>query len=75
MAQFDVDQSLSFLNRIQLMIQVQGFLRKTMKDANGIPLSSDEEYKMLNDIFDMEDANKDGLISHVEFSGTKHDEF
>jgi FK506-binding protein 14 len=30
--------------------------------------------KMVEDIFDHEDSDKDGVISHEEFSGPKHDE-
>jgi len=30
--------------------------------------------KMVADIFDHEDTDKDGVISHSEFSGPKHDE-
>ncbi|OQR78832.1 peptidyl-prolyl cis-trans isomerase FKBP14-like [Tropilaelaps mercedesae] len=30
--------------------------------------------KMVEDIFDHEDTDKDGVISHSEFSGPKHDE-
>ena len=46
-----------------------------MKEANGIPMTNDDEMNMINDIFQLEDIDKDGYISHIEFSGTKHDEF
>lgn len=41
--------------------------------AAGIKELPDTE-KMVEDIFDHEDTDKDGVISHAEFSGPKHDE-
>ena len=52
---------------------------ETMQQAGGE--QSEEAKKMLEDqdklveeIFAHEDKDKDGLISHEEFSGPKHDE-
>ena len=56
-------------------MQIREFLRMKMEDANGIPMTNDEEVELINSILEMEDQDKDGYISHTEFSGTKHDEF
>ena len=39
-------------------------------------IEDQEKYKekLVEEIFDHEDLDKDGLISHDEFSGPKHDE-
>ena len=34
----------------------------------------DDQDKLVEEIFSHEDKDKDGLISHEEFSGPKHDE-
>ena len=34
----------------------------------------DEHDRLVEQIFESEDKNKDGVISHDEFSGQKHDE-
>lgn len=45
-----------------------------MKDS-GAPSEDDEAHnKMVSEIFSHEDKDKDGYISHDEFSGPKHDE-
>ncbi len=38
------------------------------------PVQGDEHEKMIVDIFQNEDQDKDGFISHEEFSGPKHEE-
>lgn len=42
----------------------------------GIPvdLAQQQQQKVLHDLFETEDKDKDGKISHDEFSGPKHDE-
>lgn len=50
------------------------FLEQEIDKANGKKMSRAEEMKIVNDIFLMEDADKDGFISIIEFSGNKHDE-
>ncbi|XP_039265353.2 peptidyl-prolyl cis-trans isomerase FKBP14-like [Styela clava] len=51
------------------------YLRMEVEKAKGHTMSSAEEMKLTNDIFELEDFNKDGFISIWEFSGNKHDEF
>jgi hypothetical protein len=34
----------------------------------------DDHARLVEQIFESEDKNKDGVISHDEFSGQKHDE-
>ncbi|KAL5286527.1 FKBP14 family protein [Megaselia abdita] len=59
--------------------EVSEYLKKQMTGAEG--QDNDELKKMLNDhdklveeIFQHEDKDKNGFISHEEFSGPKHDE-
>ncbi|XP_026462279.1 peptidyl-prolyl cis-trans isomerase FKBP14-like [Ctenocephalides felis] len=59
--------------------EVSEYLKKQMVTAEGA--SSDEIANMLKDhdklveeIFQHEDKDKNGVISHEEFSGPKHDE-
>lgn len=59
--------------------QVSEYLKKQMSGAEG--QDGEELKKMLNDhdklveeIFQHEDKDKNGFISHEEFSGPKHDE-
>lgn len=61
------------------LFQVSEYLKKQMVTAEGA--SSDEIANMLKDhdklveeIFQHEDKDKNGVISHEEFSGPKHDE-
>ena len=62
--------------------QVSEYLRKQMQEAEQSGAGeSDEMKKMLADhdklveeIFQHEDKDKNGFISHEEFSGPKHDE-
>jgi hypothetical protein len=53
---------------------VSVFVRK-QEAEEGLPSSDDASHNALvADIFLHEDADKDGFISHEEFSGPKHDE-
>lgn len=61
------------------LLQVSEYLKKQMAGAEG--QDSDELKKMLSEndklveeIFQHEDKDKNGFISHEEFSGPKHDE-
>ncbi|XP_071103494.1 uncharacterized protein [Haliotis cracherodii] len=54
--------------------EVSNFIKDQMKDS-GAPSEDDEAHnKMVSEIFSHEDKDKDGYISHDEFSGPKHDE-
>ncbi|XP_076821780.1 peptidyl-prolyl cis-trans isomerase FKBP14-like [Clavelina lepadiformis] len=68
--EMDIDGD-KFLSKFEL----REYLRKEVTDANAKPMSLDDEVKLIEDILAMEDVDKDGYISHTEFSGTKHDEF
>lgn len=64
---------------IKYIQQVSEYLKKQMTGAEG--QDNEELKKMLNDhdklveeIFQHEDKDKNGFISHEEFSGPKHDE-
>ena len=66
-----------WLNCIFLLFQVITFLQEQMKgeepgEGPGGNVESNE--KMASEIFEHEDKDKDGFISHEEFSGPKHDE-
>ena len=64
-----------FFTPILFLLQVSEFLKEQAKKAGpeaGVP---DEQHEtIINQIFEHEDADKDNLISHDEFSGPKHDE-
>ncbi|XP_046414675.1 FK506-binding protein 2 isoform X1 [Neodiprion lecontei] len=70
------------LSREEVRTMVSEYLRKQMIEAEqGSASESDEVKKMLADhdklveeIFQHEDSDKNGFISHDEFSGPKHDE-
>ena len=48
------------------------FVKKEQPSEEG---GKEEEHnQLIADIFKHEDADKDGFISHSEFSGPKHDE-
>ena len=51
------------------------FIRKQEGDTGMEASAAEEHDMMIAEIFDSEDADKDGMISHDEFSGPKHDEF
>lgn len=67
---------------VYLSIQVSEYLKKQMIEAEqGSPGDNEEVKKMLADhdklveeIFQHEDKDRNGFISHEEFSGPKHDE-
>lgn len=54
--------------------EVSAYLKKQIpkedEGAEGMP----EQDKLVEEIFQHEDQDKNGLISHQEFSGPKHDE-
>ncbi|XP_013785574.2 peptidyl-prolyl cis-trans isomerase FKBP7-like, partial [Limulus polyphemus] len=51
------------------------YIAKQVPGADAAELEEDiEQKKLIDEIFVHEDKNKDGLISHEEFSGPKHDE-
>lgn len=60
--------------------EVSEYLRKQMVPENGEPPSDDIKQmleghdKLVEEIFQHEDKDKNGFISHEEFSGPKHDE-
>lgn len=62
------------------LFQVSGYLKKQMVAADGGQESEDvqnmlkEHDKLVEEIFQHEDKDKNGFISHEEFSGPKHDE-
>lgn len=59
--------------------QVSGYLKKQMnaaegQDADEFKTMMNENDKLVEEIFQHEDKDKNGFISHDEFSGPKHDE-
>ncbi|XP_043278329.1 FK506-binding protein 2 [Venturia canescens] len=62
--------------------EVSEYLRKQMVEAEESNASNNEEVKkmlkdndkLVEEIFQQEDTDKNGFISHSEFSGPKHDE-
>lgn len=60
---------------IYVFLQVSAYLISQAKE-HGQPADPDsEDHKnIVQTIFDHEDKDKDGVISHNEFSGPKHDE-
>ncbi|KAE8750921.1 hypothetical protein FOCC_FOCC002349 [Frankliniella occidentalis] len=63
-----------------LCVNVSGYLKKQMVAAEGSEGAEDvkkmleEHDKLVDEIFQHEDKDKNGFISHEEFSGPKHDE-
>lgn len=63
-------------------VQVSEYLRKQMIEAEQSGAGDNEEMKkmlvdhdkLVEEIFQHEDKDKNGFISHDEFSGPKHDE-
>nr|CAB3246438.1 FK506-binding protein 2-like [Phallusia mammillata] len=55
--------------------EVREYLRSEVKKTEGPPMSEQEQVEIVDSILEMEDIDKDGRISHIEFSGNKHDEF
>lgn len=60
--------------------QVSDYLKKQMVPEDGSEVSEDimkmleSHDKLVEEIFQHEDKDKNGFISHEEFSGPKHDE-
>lgn len=60
--------------------QVSEYLKKQMVPEDGAEVSDDikkmleSHDKLVEEIFQHEDKDKNGFISHEEFSGPKHDE-
>lgn len=55
-------------------MQVSDYIRKR-EEEQGLDVTDDESHNsMIADIFMHEDKDRDGFISHEEFSGPKHDE-
>lgn len=56
-------------------LQVSSYLKKQMPEAakSGVKDLPDQD-KLVEEIFQHEDQDKNGYISHEEFSGPKHDE-
>ncbi|KAJ8320764.1 hypothetical protein KUTeg_002351 [Tegillarca granosa] len=65
----------SIPGKATLYFEVSEFI-KTQKEEAGAPEegTAEEHTNIVNQIFQHEDKDKDGLISHEEFSGPKHDE-
>ncbi len=67
------------LKRWYFFLQVRGYfdrqINKLKSDGAFITDKIDEDHaRLVEQIFEAEDKNKDGVISHDEFSGQKHDE-
>lgn len=66
--------------RINFLVQVSDYLKKQMVPQDGSEMSEDVKQmleshdKLVEEIFQHEDKDKNGFISHEEFSGPKHDE-
>lgn len=62
--------------------EVSGYLKKQMQeaeessnhDSEGVKQMFADHDKLVEEIFQHEDTDKNGFISHSEFSGPKHDE-
>ena len=58
-----------------LFFQISDYLKKQMPQAEAAGLKDmPEQDKLVEDIFQHEDRDRNGFISHEEFSGPKHDE-
>lgn len=66
--------------QVYLCPQVSEYLKKQMVPSDGAEMSDDIKQmleshdKLVEEIFQHEDKDKNGFISHEEFSGPKHDE-
>eukprot|EP00092_Neocalanus_flemingeri_P028519 GFUD01030971.1.p1 GENE.GFUD01030971.1~~GFUD01030971.1.p1 ORF type:complete len:218 (+),score=66.45 GFUD01030971.1:114-767(+) len=75
--QIDIDSDMALSKE-----EISSYLRQqveSMKDAEGEQGEEarkmfEDQDKLVEEIFATEDKNKDGLITHDEFSGPKHDE-
>lgn len=54
--------------------QVSDYLKKQAAKAGDRQEDKDHHNEMVTEIFNHEDKDKDGFISHEEFSGPKHEE-
>jgi len=54
--------------------EVSAYLKARAKEFGDEDTSEDQHNEVITQIFQHEDADKDGFISHNEFSGPKHDE-
>lgn len=54
--------------------EVSAFIRHQETEHSDQTSDEEEHNNMINEIFQHEDTDKDGFISHEEFSGPKHDE-
>ena len=56
-------------------LQVTMYLaRAAQEQGMPIDLAAKQQQQILDKMFDFEDKDKDGKISHDEFNGPKHDE-
>ena len=61
--------------RICFRLQVSAYLiQQAVMHGQKTDKDSSEHQEIIKSIFDHEDRDKDGAISHTEFSGPKHDE-
>lgn len=67
--QIDADDDKQ-LSKVELFKFIDGQVAQH-KESGGPPMDTD---KIVGEIFEHEDADKDGFISHDEFRGPKHDE-
>lgn len=63
----------------KIYFKVSGYLKKQMsavegQDTDEVKNLLAEHDKLVEEIFQHEDKDKNGYISHDEFSGPKHDE-
>jgi len=57
-----------------IVVQVSAYIRRSEKEHDVDNVDDEQHNAMITDIFQHEDKDKDGFISHAEFSGPKHDE-
>ncbi|KRG04634.1 FK506-binding protein 2 isoform X1 [Drosophila mojavensis] len=67
------------LSREEVIVYVSEYLKKQMtavegQDSDELKNMLQENDKLVEEIFQHEDKDKNGFISHDEFSGPKHDE-
>ncbi|XP_034936608.1 peptidyl-prolyl cis-trans isomerase FKBP14 isoform X3 [Chelonus insularis] len=75
--EIDTDQD-NQLSREEVSIMVSDYLKKQMnkggENNEDIQKMLSENDKLVEEIFQHEDKDKNGFISHEEFTGPKHDE-
>lgn len=54
--------------------QISHYIKKQSEKAGHVPEEEHQHFRIIDEIFNHEDKDKDGFISHEEFSGPKHDE-